>query len=111
MDEGIDTGDIVAQHRVEVAASDTGASLYRKLERACFEVFREAWPLVREGRAPRVAQQGPGSFHRVADVARIDEIDPDRTYPAGQLVDILRAHVSAPRHSCVGEGRVYLSLS
>lgn len=113
VDEGIDTGDIVAQKRVAVAEEDTGASLYRKLEEACFEVFREAWPAMREGRAPRMAQQGPGTFHRVADVSRIDEIDPDRSYPAGKLLDILRARTFPPHRGAFlrrGAERIYLSL-
>jgi methionyl-tRNA formyltransferase len=113
VDEGIDTGDIVAQRRIEVAPEDTGESLYRRLEEACLDLFRETWPLVRSGRAPRVPQRGEGTFHRVRDVERIDAIDPARPYRAGELVDILRARTFPPHRGAylaVPGGRVYLSL-
>ncbi len=113
VDEGIDTGDVVAQRRVEVEPTDTGESLYRKLEAACFEVFASAWPLVREGRAPRTPQRGEGSFHRVRDVERIDAIDPDRNYRASELLDILRARTFPPHRGAyleAGAERVYVSV-
>ena len=113
VDDGIDTGDIVAQKRVDVAPTDTGESLYRKLEEACLEVFATAWPLLREGRAPRVPQQGPGTFHRVRDVEAIDRIDPDRTYRAADLIDILRARTFPPHTGAFlhhGDRRVLLRL-
>jgi methionyl-tRNA formyltransferase len=96
VDEGIDTGDIVSQRQVEVLPTDTGASLYRRLEEACHAVFVEAWPRLRDGSAPRIPQRGEGSFHRVRDVEKIDEIDPERAYRAGELIDILRARTFPP---------------
>jgi methionyl-tRNA formyltransferase len=92
VDEGIDTGDVVAQRRVEVEPTDTGETLYRRLEEASLELFRDAWPLIRSGRAPRTPQKrDAGTFHRVRDVARIDEIDLDASYNARSLLDVLRA--------------------
>lgn len=92
VDDGIDTGDVVAQRRVEVEPTDTGETLYRRLEEASFALFRETWPLIRSGRAPRTPQQrDAGTFHRVRDVERIDEIDLDRSYDGRFLIDVLRA--------------------
>lgn len=96
IDEGVDTGDIVDQERVPVEASDTGETLYRKLEAASLDVFRRCWPRIRAGTAPRTPQTGAGTAHRVRDVAAIDEIDPDRMYRAGDLIDILRARTFPP---------------
>ena len=57
MDEGIDTGDIIAQERVEVSATDTGASLYRKLEETSLSLFKRLWPEVKDCRVKRSPQQ------------------------------------------------------
>jgi methionyl-tRNA formyltransferase len=97
VDNGVDTGDVIAQREVAVEPVDTGESLYRRLEAACVEVFREAWPAIRAGRAPRTAQPaGAGSAHRARDLERIDEIDLDRTYTARALLDLLRARTFPP---------------
>ena len=39
VDEGIDTGDIIAQAQVVIEPVDTGESLYRKLERGAVALF------------------------------------------------------------------------
>jgi methionyl-tRNA formyltransferase len=92
VDEGIDKGDIVAQRRVPVAAADTGESLYRKLEEASLTLFRETWPAIRSGHAPRHPQNpSDGTSHRVRDVESIDEIDLDSPTTPRRLLNLLRA--------------------
>jgi methionyl-tRNA formyltransferase len=92
IDPGVDTGDIIAQCEVPVDATDTGETLYRKLENACVELFRETWPLVRSGNVPCRSQRGvDGSIHRVTDVQKIDEIHLDGVYSARHLLDVIRA--------------------
>jgi methionyl-tRNA formyltransferase len=96
IDEGIDTGDVIAQRRVEMEPTDTGETLYRRLERASVSLFRDTWPLIRAGDPPRFPQPEGGTSHRTADVERIDAIDPDRRYTARELIDILRARTFPP---------------
>lgn len=97
VDAGVDTGDLIAQQQVSVLATDTGESLYGRLEQAALELFRRAWPLLRAGRERRIPQNpAAGSSHRARDVAAIDEIDLTRSYQAGQLLDILRARTFPP---------------
>lgn len=67
IDEGVDTGDIIAQREVDVESVDTGRSLYQKLESASLELFKETWPLIAAGKAPRIAQSGGGTLHRARD--------------------------------------------
>ncbi|MHC4092052.1 MAG: formyltransferase family protein, partial [Planctomycetota bacterium] len=43
LDEGIDTGDIIARRSEPVEPVDTGRSLYRKLELLCVDLFKETW--------------------------------------------------------------------
>lgn len=114
MDEGTDTGDIIARKEVPVEPVDTGESLYRKLEAACMDLFREAWPLVRAGRTPRTPQrEDEGTAHRRRDVERIDAIDLDGRYTARELIDVIRARTFPPHRGAYFEEdgrRVYLRL-
>ena len=114
VDPGVDTGDIITQRRVEVEPTDTAETLYRRLEHACVQLFTEAWPLVREGRAPRFSQTGEqGTSHRAQDVERIDEIDLQATYRAQDLIDLIRARTFPPHPGAYfrsGGRKVYLRL-
>jgi methionyl-tRNA formyltransferase len=113
MDEGFDTGDILTQVPVEVCAWDTGETLYAKLESACFELFRASWPLVREGRLQPRPQEEPGTAHNVADVEKIDAIDPGALYTARRLIDILRARTFPPHRGayfCAGGRKVFVEI-
>jgi methionyl-tRNA formyltransferase len=114
IDAGVDTGDIIAQKHVPVDPADTGETLYRKLERACVEIFVESWPLVLRGKVPRTPQaREKGTYHHIGDVERIDGIDLDRTYTARELIDILRARTFPPYAGAYfqnGKRKVYLRL-
>lgn len=115
VDEGVDTGDIIAQREVPVEPFDTGQSLYTRLEEACVELFGETWPRIADGTAPRTPQpQESGSTHRARDLALLDEIQLDRTYTGRELIDILRARTFPPHDGAyftVDGQRVYLRLS
>jgi len=56
LDGGVDTGDIIAQRRIPIAAADTCATLYEKVAAAAIGMLRENLPLLKTGRAPRVPQ-------------------------------------------------------
>jgi len=97
VDPGIDTGDIIAQRRVEVEPIDTGASLYAKLETCCSELFVSVWPTIASGRATGTSQNDlQGTSHRRGDVDLIDRIDLNRPYTARELINILRARTFPP---------------
>ena len=113
MDAGVDTGDIIAQTAIDVAAEDTGETLYRKLERASLELLAQTWPSIDAGRAPRRRQEGPATSHRARDLERIDEIDLDASYRARDLVDVLRARTFPPHKGAffrAGGKRVYVRV-
>lgn len=67
IDAGIDTGDIIAQQEVPFEDGDTLATSYARLQERMIELFRDTWPSIRAGSAPRVKQQGVGSYHRARD--------------------------------------------
>lgn len=115
MDAGIDTGDIIAQRHVAVEAVDTGETLYRKLERAALDLFRDVWPFIVDGCAPRKPQDhAQATDHRRRDVDAIDAIDLDRSYIARDLIDLMRARTFPPHRGAyitVDGRRIYLRLS
>ncbi len=97
IDEGVDTGPIVAQRRVEITPWDTGESLYWKLERAGVDLFQEVWPQVERGDVILKPQDpASGSFHRRRDTDAIDRVDLDRKYKARDLINLLRARTFPP---------------
>ncbi len=114
IDAGLDTGDIISQRQVFVASTETGGSLYQKLELASLELFQETWPRLRTGQAVRIPQlEEGGTAHRLADVAQIDEIDLERSYQARDLINILRARTFPPYHGAYfrdGNKKIYLRL-
>ncbi len=56
LDEGADTGDIIAQRRIPISNVDTCASGYDKVAAAAIDMLKENLPLLKEGRAPRSPQ-------------------------------------------------------
>jgi methionyl-tRNA formyltransferase len=114
IDRGIDTGDVIAQKEVAIEITDTGASLYRRLEVEGLGLFKDTWPSIRAGTSSRRAQPaGLMSYHRARDVERIDEIDLEKSYRAEDLLNVIRARTFPPYRGAyfVHAGKkVYLRL-
>jgi methionyl-tRNA formyltransferase len=114
IDEGIDTGDIVMQRRVETFPHDTGETLYRRLETACVDLMRSTWPLVEAGTADAVPQDpDEGTYHSSSDLAALDRIVLDEAYTASHIINIIRARTFPPYSGTYFEHegmRVYLCL-
>ncbi len=71
IDEGIDTGDIIAQKRVSLDEnSETLATSYDKLEMGIIELFKETWPNIIINNVHRLKQRGAGSFHKTKDKSK-----------------------------------------
>jgi methionyl-tRNA formyltransferase len=114
IDQGVDTGDIVCQKQISPSPTDTGESLYHKLESAGLELLREAWPAIQNGQIKRTPQPSvSGTSHKVSDIAQIDEIDLQKNYKAEHLLNILRARTFPPHRGAffLHEGRkVYIRI-
>lgn len=74
IDEGVDTGDVIAQRGVEFLDDDTLATAYAKLQASMVELFIEAWPAISAGANPRTPQPAGGTAHRVADRAAVEHL-------------------------------------
>lgn len=56
LDEGVDSGDIIAQREFEISIEDTAGTVYQKAVAILVELLRAYFPLLRQGRAPRTPQ-------------------------------------------------------
>ena len=54
MDEGLDTGDILLQHKIDILPTDTGGSLHDRLAQIAPEVLLEALKLLAPDRFIRL---------------------------------------------------------
>ncbi len=114
IDEGVDTGHVLAQKEVSVTWTDTGESLYKKLEHTSVKLFKEYWPRMRRGEEPRVSQPAStGTYHSTKDIQKIDEIDLDRKYVARDLINIIRARTFFPYKGSYfwdGDKKIYIRI-
>jgi methionyl-tRNA formyltransferase len=71
IDEGIDTGDIIAQRSVVFELEhETLATSYFKLNHDIIHLFSEKWPLIKKGKMNSKRQAAGGTFHRSFDKNR-----------------------------------------
>ena len=63
MDEGLDTGDVLLQKRLEIAADETGGSLHDRLGQIAPDALREALAQLQAGTASRVPQDSSAATY------------------------------------------------
>jgi methionyl-tRNA formyltransferase len=90
IDEGVDTGDVIAQRAVALADDDTLATAYDALQAELATLFREQWPAIAAGTNDRRRQPAGGTVHRAADRARVAHL----------LTDGWQTRVGALRGRC-----------
>lgn len=94
MNEGVDTGDIVHQRKLEVRPEDTGDTAYKRALALEVEVFKEAWPRLVDRTYVRQAQdQLGGTRHKAKELYRpeVQELDLKAEIKVGDLLRKLRA--------------------
>jgi methionyl-tRNA formyltransferase len=63
MDEGLDTGDILLQSRLEIAADETGGSLHGRLAQIAPDALHEALAQLQRESAPRIPQDSSAATY------------------------------------------------
>jgi methionyl-tRNA formyltransferase len=79
MDEGLDTGDILLQSRLEITADETGGSLHDRLAEIAPVALDEALSLLQKGNAPRIPQDSSAATYAPKlerEHGRIDWMEP-----------------------------------
>jgi len=75
LDEGIDTGDIIVQQKVEFNKNQgTLKSSYEELQLAIQNLFKENWKDIKNLSCKRQKQVGNGTFHKSKDIAHYSEL-------------------------------------
>jgi len=75
MDEGLDTGDILLQKKIEITPNETGGSLHDRLGAIAPEALLESLQLFEAGSAPRRKQDNDSATHApklARDAGKID---------------------------------------
>lgn len=101
VDEGVDSGDIVAQADIPYSWEDTGASLYAKGLETMERLFRDTYPRLRAGSIERRPQDlSRGSLHTAAEMEPASRIDLNKHYTARELLNLLRARTFPGHPAC-----------
>ncbi len=88
-DEGIDTGPILLQKEVDIGPQDTAGSLYfNRLFPMGVEAIAESVKLVRDGKAPRIAQDDSKATYEPPCDDRVAGLDWDS--PGRQIYNLIR---------------------
>ena len=101
VDEGIDSGDIIAQSRIQYNWSDNGESLYIQSLHEMFELFKKTYPQLRIFNFTSQKQiEAKGDLHFSREMGVASHIDLDRKYTARELLNLLRAKTFTGHPSC-----------
>jgi methionyl-tRNA formyltransferase len=94
VDEGIDTGDIIAQKEVVFKGhQETLATTYQRLQVEIIDLFKKHWPLIRDEKCLCSKQVNGGTFHKSFDKRKYENL----------LVDGWETPVSL----LIGKGKVF----
>jgi methionyl-tRNA formyltransferase len=92
IDEGADTGDIIAQEAVIMNETDTGGDIYRKCQDAIIKLFKETWVKLRtDGVVLQPQDHAKATYHTKKEANALDEISLYGLYRADDLFNIIKA--------------------
>lgn len=75
INEGVDTGDIIAQRKVIFSEeAETLATTYYRLQEEIITLFIETWPELRKLHYLGQKQEGAGSFHKLNDKRKYEHL-------------------------------------
>ncbi|GAF69064.1 unnamed protein product, partial [marine sediment metagenome] len=83
IDEGVDTGDIIAQETINVRPEDTGRTLYDRISDAGIRLFWDTFPAILDGtanRTPQVTTENTKSHRREFPSHEIELDDATKHY-------------------------------
>ena len=93
VDEGIDTGPIIAQVEVPITNEDTGRSLYERCTDEAIQLFRTSWPhILDDSIQPRVQHGAGARYYRREFPSR----ELDFNCSGRNVYDQIRAHLFDP---------------
>ena len=94
MDEGLDTGDILLQEEIPLAADETGESLYNKMASLGGKLLVKALPMIEQGAITPIKQDDAASCY--APMLKKEMGNIDWTMPAVRIERLVRGLNSWP---------------
>jgi methionyl-tRNA formyltransferase len=92
IDEGADTGPILAQKEFDIKETDTGGTVYGRSQLAMISLFKEMWlKSYEETIIPIPQDNSQATYHTKIEGNCFDEIKLDQEYNAEHLLRILKA--------------------
>ena len=58
----IDQGDIIAQEKLSIGSRETAGELWDRASDLGIKMFKKIYPSIKDGTAPRIKQEGKGSY-------------------------------------------------
>ena len=99
IDEGIDSGAVISQQKIEVELTDTAKTLYEKMIDAFPNLFEETWPKLKTGSIEIKKSLEAGTFHLDKEFKELDQIDLEKKMYPLELINLLRARTYPPHPS------------
>lgn len=96
IDEGIDTGDILARKKIVTSWEDTGKTIYEKSRLAIIELFKDQFQTIKQHPQKMKQNTDEGSFHKSSEIEEICRINLDEMYSARKLFNIIRGKMFYP---------------
>jgi methionyl-tRNA formyltransferase len=73
--EKVDSGPIIGQKMYKIKPTFIGPDMDRITQKTIFQLFKECWPKIKNGTAPRIPQKGKSGHHFKKDINSINEFD------------------------------------
>lgn len=88
IDEGVDTGPILTQKKIEIEETDTGGSIYAKSQNAIIQLFKELWSNLHNGGVELKEQDhSKATYHSKKEANALDWLMPIHK----PIINLLRA--------------------
>jgi len=101
IDKGIDTGAIIAQEAISFDWTDTGETIYKRVQKAMVRLFKATYPSLRKLNFSWVKQDlSRGSFHKAKELEMASWIKLDTLYTGRELLNLLRARTFTGYPAC-----------
>jgi methionyl-tRNA formyltransferase len=91
IDEGADTGPIIAQREIAIKETDNGGTIYKKSQEAMIQLFKETWKqLYTNGIELKYQDNDKATYHSKKDANDLDRFK-ITDYSAEYLFNLIRA--------------------
>lgn len=91
IDQGADTGPIIAQKELKIDETDTAGTLYRRSQEEIVELFKETWPKLYKGIILQKQDEKQATYHTKKEANDLDIINLDQTYTGKEIIERLKA--------------------